>query len=174
MVSLMFWDRRRRRFWEWFFKDVEEMFEDLMNEFREISEFEKEREGPIKSYVYGFSFSIGPDGKPVFREFGNVKPGFIKTKITEEREPLIETYEEKDELVVLVELPGVDKEDIKLNVSENALEIKVDSPKRKYYKLLDLPKPVSTEDVKTSYKNGILEIRLKKKNKKGWKSIKVD
>ncbi|RLG61081.1 Hsp20/alpha crystallin family protein [Candidatus Geothermarchaeota archaeon] len=167
------WERRRRRsIWDWFFRDIEEMFEDLMEEFKEITEFEKEK--PVKSYIYGFTFSIGPDGKPVFREFGNVKPGFIKPKITAEREPLVETYEEGDEIVVLAELPGVEKEDIKLNLSENALEIKVDTEKRKYYKMLELPKPVSTENVKTSYKNGILEVRLKKKEEKRWKTLKIE
>lgn len=164
------WDRRRRRIWDWFFRDVEEMFEDLIEEFKEFEKIGKE-EKPVKSYVYGFSFTIGPDGKPVFREFGNVKPGLIKPKITSEREPLVETYEEGDEIVVLAELPGVDKKDIKLNVSENALEIRVDTSERRYYKYLDLPKPVDKEKVSTSYKNGVLEVRLKKKEREDWRTI---
>jgi len=167
------WDRRRRRkIWDWIFEDLETIFEDIMEEFRELERVGKE--GPAKSYVYGFTFTIGPDGKPVFREFGNVKPGIVGPKISEEREPLVEVYEEEDEVVILAELPGVEKDDIKLNVSENAVEIKVDTEKRKYYKMLDLPSPVSVDDIKTSYKNGILEIRLKKKERKGWKSVKIE
>ena len=170
------WDRRRRRIWDLFFRDFDDLINELMEEFKEIGGVGKEvgKEPFKKSYVYGFSFSIGPDGKPVFREFGNVKPGLIKPKITDEREPLVETYEEGDEIVVLAELPGVAKEDINLNVSENALEIKVDAAKRKYYKLLELPKPVLTDHVKTSYKNGVLEVRLKKKERRDWKTIKIE
>lgn len=169
---MSWWERRRRRPWDWIFEDFEELFEDMMREIRELERMG--REAPMKSYVYGFTFTIGPDGKPVFREFGNIKPGIVRPKITEEREPLVELHEEKDEIVVIAELPGVEKDDIKLNLSENALELKVDTKDRKYYKMLELPQPVSTEGVKTSYKNGILEIRLKKKQREGWKTVKVE
>ena len=57
----------------------EDMFRDMANTIpkelvreRRLPDGSTVREiGPI---VYGYSMSVGPDGKPVVREFGNVKP----------------------------------------------------------------------------------------------------
>jgi len=108
--------------------------------------------------------SIGPDGRPVIREFGNVQPGRLPM-IREEREPLVDVMEEKDEVVVVAELPGVEKEDINLNATEDTLTISVDTPQRKYYKELRLPTEVNPKSAKAQYKNGVLEVRLKKVGK---------
>ena len=169
---MRFWGRKKKRsWWEDFFRDFDEVMEELMEDFQRMDESERKASKP---YVFGLSFSLGPDGRPVLREFGNVESGPIKPVLSEEREPLIDIYEEGDDLVILAEVPGVDEEDIKLNVSEEVLEIKVDAPDRKYHKLVDLTQPVSTEIAKTTYKNGVLEARLRKKAKKrGWKTVEV-
>ncbi|MFQ5711699.1 MAG: archaeal heat shock protein Hsp20 [Candidatus Geothermarchaeales archaeon] len=146
------WRRKRHPWWEKFFRDLEEA----------MGEARRGTMKKSKPRVYGFTFSLGPDGKPVFREFGDVKPGAARVKIIEEREPLIDIFEENDQVVVLAEVPGVEKEDIELNVAEDALEIRVDSDKRKYYREVKLPRPVSTGEAQTTYKNGVLEVRLKK------------
>jgi len=64
--------------------------------------------------------------------------------------------------VVVAELPGVEKEDIELNATEKELIISVDTERRKYYKCLELPAEVDPKSAKASYRNGILEVRLKK------------
>ena len=69
-------------------------------------------------------------------------------------------------MAITVEIPGVEKEDIDLVATEDTLEIKVDSPKRKYHKRIDLPCNVKTKSTKATYKNGILDIVLDKKEKK--------
>jgi HSP20 family protein len=62
----------------------------------------------------------------------------------------------------VVELPGVDKKDIKLHGTEDALSISVDTPQHKYSKEVDLPAKVKVKEAKTEYKNGVLEITLPK------------
>ncbi|NIW11257.1 MAG: Hsp20 family protein, partial [Gammaproteobacteria bacterium] len=70
------------------------------------------------------------------------------------------------EVKVIAELPGVEKEDIKLHGTEDMLTISVDTPQRKYYKELELPESVDPKSAETSYKNGVLEVTLKKTEKK--------
>jgi HSP20 family protein len=123
---------------------------------------------PKKRYVHGFSVHIGPDGKPKIQEFGNRKkqsPTGTST-ISEEREPLTDLIESENDVAITVELPGVDKENIDLNVTEKTLEINVTDPERKYHKILDLPCGVKPKSTKATYKNGILDVVLEKKEPK--------
>ncbi len=184
------WWRRRRRFWEEdIFDELDRMFEEMMRDLRDvlrrfyygISPEELEREikelekRGVRPYVYGFSITIGPDGRPVVREFGNIRRTRGRPEIIEEREPLVDVFERGDEVVVVAEIPGVDKEKIDLKVTEDGktLIIKASNEERRYYKEVDLPAKVDPESAKASYKNGILEVRLKKIGKEEGKGIKI-
>jgi HSP20 family protein len=72
-----------------------------------------------------------------------------------------------------VELPGVEKETIKVDVAESSVEIKTED-ERKYYKMIDLASPVDTEAPNASYKNGVLTLELEKKEKRKGKEVKID
>ncbi len=91
--------------------------------------------------------------------------------------PVMDMYETDDELVVIMELPGVKKEDIVLNVTPSTLEVtaelkeeKEDNRKyhkkeriiRKYYRSITLPTKVSVDNVDARYENGMLIVRFKK------------
>jgi len=129
-------------------------------------EYVKERQLPDGStvkelgpFVYGYSMKIGPDGKPEIQEFGNIKKGLKGTpQVREEREPLVDIVETNDDIHVVVELPGVEKSDIKLHGTEDSLEIAVDSPQYKYYKEAQLPSKVRVKEATSTYKNGVLEV----------------
>ena len=169
--------RRRRSIWDEFlsdFEDIKAMLEDLMRDF-EKWDFERlMREGGPRSYVYGFSVTMGPDGKPIVREFGNVKPSPRGPIVREEVEPLVDVFDEGDVVKVCAELPGVNKEDIRVRVTDDdKLIVSVDSPHRKYYKEIELPAKVNPERARATYKNGVLEVVLEKAEKKG-KSITVE
>lgn len=200
------WFRRRMRrspyFRSWFFGDIEDIFKDMEEmmekEFKEFStrvpkDLVRERKLPDGStsrewgpFVYGYSMTIGPDGKPKIREFGNVKPSlkpeaFGLTRpsldIKEEREPLVDIVDANDEIKVVAELPGVEKEGIKLHGTEDTLTISVDTPKRKYFKEIPLPKGINPKEAKTKYKNGVLEVtipKVKEKEKPHGESIKIE
>lgn len=183
---------RRRRPWSIFeemMREIEEVFEREFEEmekmFREMpSRYVRERSLPDGSkvreygpFIYGYSITIGPDGKPVVKEFGNVKPqpyGKPAVSIREEREPLVDVITSDNEVKVIAEVPGVDKEDIKLEGTEDTLIISVDTPERKYYKEVKLPVPVNPEAAKSNYKNGVLEVILPRKGKPRGFRIKVE
>lgn len=188
-MSDEFFSRWFRRRWSLFdiFRDVEEMFREMEEEFERIfsgKEFVRERVLPDGSrvrewgpFVYGYSITIGPDGKPVIREFGNIKrqPGIRpKLGIKEEREPLVDIVTTENDIKVYVELPGVDKEKIKLTGTPTKLVISAEGEMHKYYREVELPAEVEIDKAKSTYKNGVLEVVLPKKVKEEGKPIKIE
>jgi len=175
------WARRRRRPFDQdpFFGDIDRVFremEEMMDkEFKNFTEkvpkdYVKERKLPDGStvkefgpFVYGYSMKIGPDGKPEIQEFGNIKKSLKGLpQVKEEREPLVDVMETNGEVRVVVELPGVEKSDIKLHGTEDSLEISVDTPNYKYGKEVKLPVMVKVKEAKSTYKNGVLEVVIPK------------
>jgi len=174
------WFRRRRYpfFKGWFFEDMDKMFQEIEkmmeDEFKTFTsrvpkDYVRERKLPDGTtvrewgpFVYGYSVKIGPDGKPEIHEFGNVKPSRLGPQVKEEREPLVDVIETDGEIHIVAELPGVEKNDIKLHGTEDSLTISVDTAQRKYYKEVMLPAKVKVKEAKTQYKNGVLEITLPK------------
>ncbi|MBM5805368.1 MAG: Hsp20/alpha crystallin family protein [Candidatus Verstraetearchaeota archaeon] len=152
----------------WDLDQIDEMMERFMNEAFDQA---KDREGPI---FYGFSVSVGPDGKPMIQEFGNVKPGLKGPELKEEIEPLVDVVDSKDSLMVYAELPGVDKKDIQLSVTDESLTISVEREKRRYYKEVSLQTKVKPDTAKASYKNGVLEVTFEKAVKQSKKQIRVE
>lgn len=153
-------------------RELEKEFEDMEKEF-----FETAKKGEVKTYgpyVYGFSVTVGPDGKPMVEEFGNIKRLGNKPVISEEREPVVDVIEKKDEISVVAEVPGVDKNSIKVTVDGNKLTISANSPDKKYYKEVELPAKVDENSAKATYKNGVLEVTLKKIETNSGKEIKVE
>jgi len=178
------WFKRRSRFrffGDRFFEDFDRMMEDMLKEMSSFGpkELVRERKLPDGStvremgpFVYGYSMTVGPDGKPVIREFGNVKPSLKQTpfgpakprlEVKEEREPLVDTVVDQNTVKVVAELPGVERSEINLEGTESSLTISVNNPDRKYYKELELPAEVDPNSSKASYKNGVLEVVLSRK-----------
>ncbi len=156
-------------------------FDDLFDEFDKMDEMLEKMWKDVTSgtavqnpIFYGFRVMVGPDGKPRFEEFGNMKPGLRGPEITEEIEPIVDVMEEKGEVVVVADIPGVEKEDIKLNAIEDMLTIDVDSKRRKYHKEIRMPAKIDPESAKASYKNGVLEVRLKRTGKNQGRGIKIE
>ena len=110
-------------------------------------------------YVFGFNIGMGPDGKPRFGNFGNVKKtAYGDVETTDVREPLIDVFKEGDKVRVIAEVPGINKGDIKLSGSKRTLTIKAHSQSRKYEKSVSLPVAVDIKTAKAKYKNGVLEV----------------
>ena len=153
-------ERRKRRKRPWFdvfveFKEIEKIMDEMMRQ-----TFKKSKR--FRPHIYGFSLTIGPDGTPRIREFGNVQKSRSGPRIREQRQPLVDVLDEEEEAVVVAELPGVKKEDIKLYGTEDLLTISVDKPQRKYFKEIEMPAKVNVKEARTSYKNGVLEVTLPK------------
>jgi HSP20 family protein len=145
------------------FQDAEEM---LNRMFRTVREMKPSDIASAFPYYYGYQITVGPDGRPRVREFGNVRPsarGLIEQ--TGVREPLIDTkIEEKDNtLTITAEMPGVTKQDVKVKVLEDHVSIHAEKGEKKYH--TDIPVDVELDDksAKATYSNGILELKIKLK-----------
>ena len=105
--------------------------------------------------------------------------------------PALDLYEDKDALVVKAEIPGLSKDEIDVSVTGNMLTIKGAKKKEEevkekdyyrcerifgsFFRTLELPADVKTSEVKATFKNGVLEIRMPKaeETKKNAVHIKV-
>jgi HSP20 family protein len=112
--------------------------------------------------VYGFRIRTMSGGKPVIDTFGNVKETAKGPVVEEVREPIVDVFDEKDHILVIAELPGVSNDNIKVEVTGDILNLTTSDKDRQYAKEILLPCKVNEETLKTSYKNGILEITLEK------------
>jgi HSP20 family protein len=198
-------NKNRGGFFDDYFAGFEGMQEEMARIFKQFSNIQsnapkelvreyqmpdgtKVREvGPI---VYGYSMTIGPDGKPHISQFGNVKNlagGSNKHElnltgtgsgpaITAEREPLADVNTTEKEIKVIVEMPGIKKEDIKINATEGMVEITTTGSQRKYNKTIEIPPEADIDSARSNYTNGILEVVFNKKEniKPKGKEVKID
>ena len=114
-------------------------------------------------YYYGYSVTVGPDGKPIVKEYGNVKPGLLPT--SETREPFVDVLlDEKEKVLKIVaEMPGVEKKDIKVEVVGRAVNLDAENGEKKYHTKIPIKQKVDEDSVKATYANGILELKFKLK-----------
>jgi HSP20 family protein len=111
--------------------------------------------------VYGFSVrTLG--GKSVFETFGNVRETARGPVVDEVREPIADVFDEGDHIRVIAELPGVSQEEIKVEVAGDILNLTASGKDRKYAKEILLPSKVKKQGMRSTYKNGILEVTLPK------------
>jgi len=146
------------------FRDIDAFYKKLTERmFRQMEEIDK----AVQSGELQGKWDVKPINKPGVR--GYVAQGRFQLgeplkvpehALNEPREPLTDTFEDKGHVKLYVELPGVDKDDIQLNITDTQAEIKA----KNFYKTIDLPtKNVKFEEATANYKNGVLEVTIPKK-----------
>jgi len=153
MNMTMFFDSELDRI----FKRMSNSFFDIDGIFEEL----KGRNSDSGPYYYGYTMTVGPDGRPVVKEYGNVKPGLVPNSDT--REPIVDTIvDEKQKVVKLIaEMPGVEKTDVKIVVDNKVVDISAERGEKKYHAKVPLKHKVDENSAKASYKNGILQLIFK-------------
>jgi HSP20 family protein len=153
------------------FHDVDDFYRKLTKKmFKEMEDIEEAlRSGKLegewdirpieepsaKGYVARGRFQFGKSQPPKTLKL----PEQIKDEV---REPLTDVFEDKDNVKLYVELPGVEKDDIQLNITDGHTEIKA----KNFYKTIDLPtKDVESDKAVANYKNGVLEVTIPKMKK---------
>ncbi|TDA30722.1 MAG: Hsp20/alpha crystallin family protein [Hadesarchaea archaeon] len=184
-----FWENWfRRREWPDFFREIDREFERF---FRRFSEMDRELErflarlvkepprelmreytlpdgSTVRTYgpvVRGYSITVGPDGKPSIRVFGNVVPPGGVPALEMKREPLVECIPGPKHIRVVAELPGVSRSDIDLRVEEDRLVISAERGEWKYHKEVELPYKVDPKSADATFENGVLEVILRRLEK---------
>jgi HSP20 family protein len=144
-------------------------FIDLLGEMIETGEEEVTRSGEFRVKglgekgrgVYGFSVRTGIGGIPQVERFGNIRATEEGPVVAEVREPLVDLFDEEQEIVVVAELPGVAEEEIRIEVQDDILSLET-TGERKYAKEILLSEAVDAATLRETYRNGILELRLTK------------
>jgi HSP20 family protein len=112
--------------------------------------------------VYGFTINTAGGGSPKVETFGNIKKTPEGPKVDEEREPITDIFDEKNEMVIIAEMPGIEENDLKIDLKEDMLEISAVGKNRTYRKEMLLPAKAVKTNLRHKFTNGILEIRIKK------------
>ena len=143
--------------------EIDRIFKTMSNSFFDVDDIFEEfksnsNSGPL---FYGYTMTVGPDGKPSVQEYGNVKSEQLS--ISNTREAIVDTIVDEKEKVVklIVEMPGVEKTDVKILVDKNVVDISAEHGEKKYHSKVPLQQKVDENSAKASYKNGVLEIVFK-------------
>jgi len=146
---------------------------------------------PVKYWHAAFDASHLKD--QIDRLFDGL-PGFVSDRDIGIMEgawsPAMDIYDSKDNILVKAEVPGMQKEDITVTVQNNVLTIQGEKKKKteskdrsiireehfygSFHRSVSLPAHVEPAKVTASYKDGVLEITLPKKEESKPKQIKVD
>jgi len=157
------------------FSDAEDMLNRMFRTVRESgADFSQST-----PYYYGYQITVGPDGKPRIREFGNARPaskGLMQQSNV--RQPLVDTnFDEKENaLTITAEMPGITKEDVKVAIQDGLVTIQAEKGDKRYKTELPVNSELDAENAKASYTNGILELKIKLKRppKSKAREIKVE
>ena len=128
----------------------------MLNELSKLQGTKKFKTGKGKEFVVSSTLNVSDLKKQQSPKKERKKE---VTPEAEEREPLVDLFDEKGSLRVVAELPGTEKKNIKLKLEKNKLIISTKD--KKYYKEIELPSKVKLTK-NFSYKNGVLEVNLKK------------
>lgn len=161
------------------FSTAEEMLSRMFSTVREGNAQQLESTSP---YYYGYQISIGSDGIPHVREFGNgsrpTRRALVEHNENEIRQPFVDTSfnEKENTYVITAEMPGLTKEDIKVNISQQTVTISAERAGKKYH--TEIPFDVELDDTsaRATYTNGIVELKIKTKQqpKRKSKEIKIE
>jgi HSP20 family protein len=164
------WRDREFGFGRQLFEDIDREFaeaEEMLNRmFRTVRDMRPEEIATNFPYYYGYQVTVGPDGKPHMREFGNIRPstkGLVAP--SEIREPLVDTTldEKENTLTITAEMPGVTKQDIKVSVAEEEVTLHAEKGDKKYHTEIPVNVALDDKSAKATYANGILELKIKLK-----------
>jgi HSP20 family protein len=134
-------------------------------EFSKTGEIRETSSGKDIRGIYGFTVKVGMGGEGAKVEpFGNIRRDEEsgRSVVQEVREPAVDVFEEQDHTLVVVEMPGIGAEDVRLEVKDDLLTITAEKGEKKYRKEVLLPGSFPREKMQVSCANGVLEIRCVK------------
>jgi len=137
--------------------DLASKLSEKSGEIKETGEIKLGKE--IKG-MYGFNIRTMAGGAPKIETFGNIKKTPKGPVVEEEREPVVDIFDEKDHILIVAEVPGVREDDISFELKGDILKLSAKSGDRKYSKEILLSSKVREDKIESSYRNGILEIKL--------------
>jgi HSP20 family protein len=156
------------------FKNLGDLVNTIAQAVEQVEQAAEQRDGSVErkgemhfgkdgklSGVYGFSIRTAGGSAPRVERFGNIRPTEQGPEVAEVREPLVDLFDEGAEIVLVAEVPGVDEADVRVELHGDILALETTGARR-YAKEVLLPAPGDPATLRTTYRNGILEVRLQK------------
>lgn len=127
-----------------------------------------------------------------YRQLGPGRRGEVQPveRMPGMRRAFVDVQETDKDVIITAELPGMDKEDIEVNITAERIEIKAEKKEEKteekegyktygkryhgFYRSIPLPSMVKADDAKATYKNGVLEVSLPKKEVTKSRNITIE
>lgn len=119
-------------------------------------------------------------------------PGAKELMPTSYRTPLADVWETDKEIKASIEIPGIDKQDIQIHATDGGLEVSVEKKdehkeedkkrgiyrfERSYqgfYRFISLPESADKDKIDASYRNGVLELRIPKREIEGKATKRIE
>ena len=155
--------------------------------FDEMRRFQEEMDRMFSSYFSRPYYQLG-QGRDI--EERGVTPESHQERMPAVRKAFVDVEQTDEDVIVTAELPGMKKEDVELNVTSDSVEIKVqikeETTEEKegfkayskryagFYQNVPLPASVKAEDAQATFKNGVLEVVLPKKEVTKSHNVTID
>jgi len=152
-------NNREKRFPFSPFKEIEQFMNEIMQ--KVLAEH-----GEVSFHVYIFFMKDDPNLETIDTVQRSLAKGPISSQVREQQENLIDVFEDKNKVVVVAEVPGINTDDVEVDKSDKVVAIWVNRPQRRTIKDIELSDEVSIKEAKINYKNGVLEVILPKIEKK--------
>ena len=162
--------------------NIDKIFQSVFNEIENLQGvFQNNLDSDFRTngpHYYGYSMTIGSDGKPVIKEFGNVRnseESYVNTD-SEYRDPQIDIINDENngKIKIIAEMPGVKKENIEITENQGIVKIKAENGERKYNKDVSTGKKLNANKTTSKFTNGILELEIELEKSETEKKIKID
>jgi len=115
--------------------------------------------------VYGINvkMGLGPEGEVKVEPFGSVRPKQDEggqASVHEIREPMVDLFDEDDGLLLVAEMPGVERKDIQAELAGDVLTISAHGSRKEYRKEVLLPRSPEPATMTIECHDGVVEIRF--------------
>jgi HSP20 family protein len=164
---------------EW--DEFDNLFNKMIQPFKELDKIwddikDTDNVKTFGPYYYGYSMTIGKDGKPIVKEYGNVRSDLPLTLETREFFVDVIVDDKEKVLKVVAEMPGIEKNDIKIEVMGHTINLSAENNNKKYQTTIPINHKIDEDSAKASYANGILEVKfkLKDENRPHGKKVTVE
>jgi HSP20 family protein len=154
--------------------EVDQYFEEFERAVEEVvrSSVNTGQKALSKPVVTGMAMGLGPEGKPRIQFFGDnlIGPDGFRAPIYEQ---VLDPKE--GSLRLLIELPGVDKENVQLSALEDRVTVEAVAGDRRYKTEIELQRDIDPDSGEASYTNGLLEVafKLRDNTNKGYRRVRV-
>ncbi len=119
-----------------------------------------------------------------------VTDGSGEQKLQKTRKAIVDMTQDEKNITIVAELPGLNKDNVNLKVTEDSIEITAENKNEdeikeenwirrersytKYYRKLKLPNKVIAEKASAKYKNGVLELTIPKAEDSSQHEVKIE